>query len=104
MSANEVQVGGAHYKGDEGMERRAQEVGCVVQEHWDFCHIRGYGYLQGNASKYLDRFEKKGTPVQDLKKARHYIDKLIEIEEAKAARAAEEAAQQAAQPKRKGRS
>jgi hypothetical protein len=38
------------------------------------------GYLDGNAVKYLSRWRHKGG-VQDLKKARHYIDKLIEVEE-----------------------
>lgn len=105
MSANELQIGGDHYKSEGLMQERAVDLGYNKPiEHWDLVVIRGYNYLQGNASKYLDRYEKKGTPVQDLKKARHYIDKLIEIEEAKAARAAEAAAQQAAQPKRKGRS
>lgn len=92
MSANETQIGGHHYKSEDAMKERATDLGYNKPiEHWDLVVIRGYGYLQGNASKYLDRFEKKGTPVQDLKKARHYIDKLIEIEEAKAARVAAEA-------------
>jgi hypothetical protein len=38
--------------------------------------------LDGNALKYLVRFRDKGG-VEDLMKARHYIDKLIEVEEAK---------------------
>jgi hypothetical protein len=35
------------------------------------------GYLLGCAYKYLSRWDKKGTPEQDLKKARWYLDKLI---------------------------
>jgi hypothetical protein len=35
--------------------------------------------LDGNALKYLVRFRDKGG-VEDLMKARHYIDKLIEVE------------------------
>ena len=84
MSANLKQVGGAHYKQDEGMQQRAEELGLPVVEHWDFVHIRGYNYLQGNASKYLDRYLKKGTPIQDLEKVIHYAEKLLEIERAKA--------------------
>ena len=79
-NANGKQIGGAHYKGDEAMVDRANDLGLPVIEHWDFVIIRGYGYLQGNASKYLDRFDKKGTPIQDLEKAKHYIDLLIELE------------------------
>jgi len=39
----------------------------------------GFGYhLQGTVLKYLWRYQHKGNPVQDLKKARWYLDKLIE--------------------------
>lgn len=36
-----------------------------------------------NILKYVTRFDKKGNPLKDLKKARKYIDLLIEIEEQK---------------------
>ena len=35
------------------------------------------GYLKGNVQKYLWRYEKKVNPVKDLKKARWYLDYLI---------------------------
>ena len=38
------------------------------------------GYLRGNVIKYLARCADKGG-VEDLKKARHYLDKLIEFSE-----------------------
>ena len=38
-------------------------------------------YLQGNVIKYITRFKDKGTPLQDLQKAKHYIELLIELEE-----------------------
>ena len=34
-------------------------------------------YLQGNAMKYLWRYEHKGKPIQDLEKAKWFIEKLI---------------------------
>ena len=34
-------------------------------------------YVCGNIIKYVTRFPYKGTPVQDLKKARWYLDYLI---------------------------
>jgi hypothetical protein len=37
------------------------------------------GFMQGSAIKYLARWKDKGG-VEDLRKARHYIDKLIELE------------------------
>lgn len=35
------------------------------------------GYLKGCCLKYLWRYEKKDNPVQDLEKARWYLDRLI---------------------------
>lgn len=66
MSANETQVAGDHYK------RHKYET-------WDVILDWKLGYLDGNAVKYLSRWRLKGG-VEDLKKARHYIDKLIEVE------------------------
>jgi len=40
--------------------------------------VQFQGYLRGNAMKYLWRYPYKGSPVSDLKKARTYIDWLIE--------------------------
>jgi len=36
------------------------------------------GYLEGNTKKYMHRYRYKGKPVEDLKKARWYLDKLIQ--------------------------
>ena len=35
-------------------------------------------YLQGNIMKYLWRFDYKHKPVEDLEKAKWYLDRLIE--------------------------
>ena len=35
------------------------------------------GYLKGNVMKYLWRYEYKGKPVEDLRKARWYLERLI---------------------------
>ena len=39
------------------------------------------GYLKGNVQKYLWRYEKKVNPVEDLKKARWYLERLIAEQE-----------------------
>lgn len=39
------------------------------------------GYCQGCVIKYMTRFELKGRPLQDLKKARWYCDYLIKLYE-----------------------
>ncbi|UNH39957.1 DUF3310 domain-containing protein [Moellerella wisconsensis] len=36
------------------------------------------GYLKGNIQKYVWRYEKKINPVEDLKKARWYMNRLVE--------------------------
>jgi len=37
-------------------------------------------YLQGNVIKYITRYKDKNG-LEDLQKARHYVDMLIELEE-----------------------
>jgi hypothetical protein len=65
MSANDNQVNGTHYK-DKAIQP------------WDFIAGNDMGYLEGNVVKYVSRWRDKGG-VQDLEKARHYLDKLIEV-------------------------
>ena len=69
MAANDVQHGGDHYK-------------TKAIQPWDFIVSNNIGFLEGNAIKYLCRWRDKGG-IQDLEKARHYIDKLIEVEKAR---------------------
>ncbi len=40
-------------------------------------HDEYIGYLRGNALKYMWRFRYKGKPVEDLRKARWYEERLI---------------------------
>mgnify|MGYP003663124176 FL=1 len=37
------------------------------------------GYCKGACLKYLWRYERKGKPLEDLKKAQWYLNKLIEV-------------------------
>ena len=39
------------------------------------------GYLRGNTAKYLHRWRFKHKPLEDLKKARWYLDALITVVE-----------------------
>ena len=64
--ATETQVGGAHYKD-------------LVIQPVDYIHKNNIGYMEGNAIKYLTRWRSKGG-VEDLRKAKHYIEMLIEME------------------------
>lgn len=63
MSVNDTQVGGTHYKSE--------------YQHWDFVIETDMPYVLGCATKYLTRWRKKNG-VEDLKKARHYIEKAKE--------------------------
>ena len=38
------------------------------------------GYLKGQVIKYISRYRYKGAPIQDLLKAKTYLDWLIEYE------------------------
>lgn len=62
-SANDRQVGGEHYK--------------AAFQHWDFVIEAKLSYLEGCATKYLARWRKKNG-LQDLEKALHYVDKMLE--------------------------
>lgn len=64
--ANDRQVGGDHYKSG-------------GEEHWDRVHRLGLDYFQGQITKYVERWKKKNG-VQDLEKARHFLDKYIELQ------------------------
>lgn len=74
--ANNTQVGGTHYT----QEGRPQ--------HWDLVQMYGWDYFQGQITKYLMRWKTKhNTPekrLEDLKKARHFLDKYIELNEGEA--------------------
>ena len=37
------------------------------------------GYLKGNNLKYLWRYNYKDKPLEDLQKAKWYLDKLIKV-------------------------
>lgn len=69
-SANAVQIGGAHYR-----SKRVQPWDAMAA--W-FTPEEFRGFLKGNAIKYLARERDKGGR-QDLAKARHYLDKLLEV-------------------------
>ena len=70
MSANDRQIGGDHYK--KGGE-----------EHWDRqWRLYGRGYFVGCITKYVERYHEKNG-IQDLEKAKHFLDKLIELESAR---------------------
>lgn len=67
--ANKIQHGGDHYRSS--------------VQHWDvMAEFYGVDYHIGCATKYLSRWQKKGTPMLDLKKALHFTDKAIEVVEA----------------------
>ena len=67
-SALREQVGGDHYS-----KLAIQPV--------EYINKNNLSYLAGNVVKYITRYKHKGKPLQDLQKARHYIDMLIELEE-----------------------
>ena len=69
MSALDTQVGGSHYKN-------------MVIQPVEFIERNNLGFCVGNIIKYVCRYKDKNG-IEDLKKARHYIDLLIDMEESK---------------------
>lgn len=43
----------------------------------DFIEDQRFGYCDGQVIKYVSRFRHKGNAIEDLKKARWYLDRLI---------------------------
>lgn len=48
-------------------------------QHWDMVYEFNLDYFQGQITKYLFRHHQKGG-VQDLEKAKHYLEKYIELQ------------------------
>ena len=65
-SALDVQVGGGHYK-----EMKIQPV--------EYIHANKIQFLEGSVIKYVSRWRNKNG-LEDLKKARHFLDLLIQLE------------------------
>jgi hypothetical protein len=66
MKASETQEGGAHYKK-------------YAIQPTEFIFKNGLGFIEGNIIKYVMRHREKNGK-QDLLKAKHYIDLLLEYE------------------------
>lgn len=64
LSVAEGQVGGTHYR--------------KVMDPWDYIIANDLGFFEGNIIKYVTRHSKKNG-LEDLQKASHYLDKLIEV-------------------------
>jgi hypothetical protein len=64
VKANDVQIGGRHYK--------------TKYEHWDLVFDTGMGYFDGQVTRYVTRWRNKDG-VEALKKARHFILKMKEL-------------------------
>jgi hypothetical protein len=64
------QTGGTHYKN-------------MVIQPAEYAEKNGLSLLEGNVVKYISRWKLKGQPLQDLEKAKHCIDLLIEIHNVK---------------------
>lgn len=60
-----AQVGGTHYK-----NMKIQPI--------EFIYSNGLDFFQGNIIKYVVRHNQKNG-VQDLLKARHYLDMMLEL-------------------------
>jgi hypothetical protein len=70
--ASDVMVGGDHYK------TTGVQPWDVIESWMHEDQTPFEAYLWGNALKYLHRYRRKGAPVQDIKKATHYLERLEE--------------------------
>jgi hypothetical protein len=72
-TANEMQVGGTHYKNSDPNAKSLQ--------HWDLAAECELGYFEGQITKYVTRHRKKNGK-QDVLKAIHFATKLKELAQA----------------------
>lgn len=63
---NSYQVGGTHY-------------GLREFQHWDMVALFDLDYFQGQITKYVMRWRDKNG-IEDLEKAKHYLEKYIAVE------------------------
>lgn len=70
MTVDKRQVGGDHY-----IVKRVQPWHAM--ESW-MSKEQFEGFLRGNVIKYMSRYDGKGGRL-DLEKAKHYLDRLIEL-------------------------
>ena len=66
-TAKKHQVGGRHYAD-------------MAIQPFEYIHANGLGFAEGSVIKYVSRWRRKGG-IEDLKKAKHFIDMLIEAED-----------------------
>ena len=66
-SALDVQIGGSHYA--------AKSIQPV-----QYIHANDIGFFEGNVIKYVTRWKDKGG-LEDLRKAKHYIELLLALED-----------------------
>jgi len=71
--ADDIQVGGSHYK---DMPVQPWEVMEAVLTYEEFV-----GFLKGNVIKYSMRQGKKNGSTDDAEKAKHYLQKLNELQQ-----------------------
>jgi hypothetical protein len=69
-TALQKQTGGTHYKN-------------MAIQPAEYAEKNGLSLLEGNVVKYITRWKLKGQPLDDLNKAKHCIDPLIEIHNVK---------------------
>ncbi len=67
MNPLDKQIAGSHY------------VRMAIQPA-EYCHLNGIGKLEGDVIAYVSRWRTKNG-IEDLKKAMHTLEILIELEE-----------------------
>jgi len=82
-SAYDMEIG----EGMRGMDKTGSEAHYDIGDKptWDFIIAKKMPYCDGCVVKYICRWRHKGTPMEDLKKCRNYVNKLIEEEEKRSA-------------------
>lgn len=65
VDPNSMQIDGSHYR--------------TEYQVWDFVENNGLGSLEHAIIKYICRWRNKGNGAVDLRKAIHYVNKLLDL-------------------------
>jgi len=71
MKANDREIAGDHYQKMDIQPWDAMQAWMTPEQF--------KGFLVGNCIKYVARAGKKGSYREDIEKAQHYLEKLLEV-------------------------
>lgn len=77
MMKNNISQGNIQDEVNKPSHYNSGDIECIAAIQASMSRDEFQGYLKGNCLKYLWRYQYKGKPIQDLEKARWYLNRLL---------------------------